>query len=105
MRLTIALLCVPLIAQAECTVGEVLERIRPGSEWLCHGNTYSGLVWRSTSTTKPTAGAFATAKTACDKAKSQRDVERTQARAIVKDKSKTTAERLDALITIFGMDQ
>lgn len=64
MKTTFLLFLASFSFAANCSVGDALYTIRPGSQWVVHGNTYAGMVWLST-TTEPTSTEITAAIAAC----------------------------------------
>lgn len=88
-----------------CTIADVLQSIRPGSQWTLNGSGYGGLIWIDSSTVKPTQLEILNAVSDCQTAQGQRLALKQQARLDVKDTNLTQAKRLQALLILLDYDQ
>lgn len=98
----LSLFLFPSLVFASCDVDEVLQTIRPGSEWTLKDKS---LVWQDATTVKPTLTEIQTAMNDCQSALALRVAAKKQARLDVKNTSLTQAQRLQALLLLLDFDQ
>lgn len=88
-----------------CTIADGITMIRPGAEWILRGDTYAGLQWLDSVQAKPTAKEVDTAVTACQQKLATYTAARDQAKIDLNAKTRTDAERIDAIIKYLDLDK
>lgn len=86
------------ISRAECDIARALRALRPNAVWSVVGNEYSGIRWLDSSTTKPMQAEVNAAVRACQEDEAAAITSKEAVRAIITDKTKTVAQRVQALI-------
>lgn len=86
-----------------CSPIFVLHSIRPGASWTISNQDIATLIWDDPSP-KPTKSEVDTAISTCQSNQVAKKVETDQAAIDMTNKTKTTDERLDALIKVLGLN-
>lgn len=84
---------------------EALYTIRPNSQWSISGDSYSGLLWLDTKQSKPTQKELEIAIEDCRSREELEKIIRDQAKVDLNNRSKTDAERINAIVTYLGLDK
>jgi hypothetical protein len=92
-------------ASDQCDTAFVLTQIRPGAEWVMHGDSVKGLKWLDTKQKKPTAVEVEKAKKTCMADMETRKTRKAQARLDVKNPTTPTDKKVEQLILLLDLDR
>lgn len=95
---TLFILLIPTFCLCDCELRDALVAVRPLAEWSLRGEDYAGLKWIDKSQTKPSEAEINTAISNCRAQAAIDKQQREQAVIDARNSSKSTQERIDALI-------
>ena len=88
-----------------CSPQDVIQDIRPNSEWTFIGDKYEDLNWLDTVQSKPTRQEIVDAVIACRSDVTNRKAQKAQARLEVKNTGLTQEQRMRALLILLDLDR
>lgn len=88
-----------------CTIADVLGVIAPGATWNVRGDSYAGIEWQDSIQAKPTQAAVTSAISSCQSTLDTNMSAKAQAKQIVKDTTKSQAQRFSALLVLLDLDK
>lgn len=100
----LSLIFLSSVSFAECDVANALTTLRPKAEWNLKGNVYEGIEWLDKVQIKPTEKEVQISIDSCKTAEDSATKQKEQALIDMNTKTKTDAERIDALIRYLGLE-